>query len=222
MCGRFTMFAEEKEIEERFQLKLDVPLTKSYNIAPSQQVLAITEGEDGRQANFFRWGLIPFWSKDHSIGNKLINARAETVDEKPSFKQSFKRKRCLIVTNGFYEWKLEAGKKQPYFIQMKSEKPFVFAGLWDTWLNEDNRINTCTILTTTPNDVMKQLHHRMPVILDEEQEKIWLDLNITDPTYLKTLLQPHSGDFMTAYRVSTMVNNPRNDHEDNISSDHIA
>jgi putative SOS response-associated peptidase YedK len=219
MCGRFTIFSEKKEIEERFQLKIEIPISKRYNIAPSQQILAITQEDEERKANLFRWGLIPFWSKDPSIGNKLINARAETLDEKPSFKHLIKRKRCLIVSDGFYEWKKEEGKKQPYFIQMKSRKAFALAGLWDAWRDKDDCVYTCTIITTVPNDLMKPLHSRMPVILDEEQEKIWLDSNITDSTYLKTLLTPYSNQSMNAFPVSTMVNNPKNDSIENISID---
>jgi putative SOS response-associated peptidase YedK len=213
------MFSEKKEIEERFQLKIDIPISKRYNIAPSQQILAITQEDEERKANLFRWGLIPFWSKDPSIGNKLINARAETLDEKPSFKHLIKRKRCLIISDGFYEWKKEEGKKQPYFIHMKSRKSFALAGLWDAWGDKDDCVYTCTIITTVPNDLMKPLHSRMPVILDEEQEKIWLDSHITDPAYLKTLLNPYSNHSMDAFPVSTMVNNPKNDSIENISID---
>lgn len=218
MCGRFTLYSADQEIEDRFQLELDFPLVKSYNIAPTQDVLAIIETDGVRKANQFRWGLIPFWAKDHTIGNKLINARAETLDEKPSFKHLMKRKRCLIVTNGFYEWKKEDGKKQPYFIQMESNEPFVFAGLWDTWHQHDESIHTCTIITTTPNDLMKSMHHRMPVILDEEREKFWLDNNISDSTYLKSLLTPYVESQMKAFPVSMMVNTPRNNSVENISS----
>jgi putative SOS response-associated peptidase YedK len=217
MCGRITLYTEEKQLEDRFQITLDFSISKRYNIAPTQSVLGITKENGERKAKLFRWGLVPFWAKNIKIGTKMINARAETLQEKPSFRHLIKRKRCLIVSNGFFEWKKDGNNKQPYFIQVHNGKPFAFAGLWDTWKQDDQTISTCTIITTTPNDLMSELHHRMPVILDSEKEEVWLDETLTDVEYIKSLLTPFDEKTMNAYPVSTNVNNPRNDHVDNIS-----
>jgi putative SOS response-associated peptidase YedK len=216
MCGRFALSTEENELEDRFQFTLDIPIAKRYNISPTQSILALTVEQDKRKANLFRWGLVPFWAKDLKIGNKLINARSETLHEKPSFRHLIKRKRCLILSNGFFEWKKEGNQKQPYYIQVDHGKPFSFAGLWDTWSNNGEQISTCTIITTTPNAVMKELHHRMPVIFDEEGEKAWLDEKLTDTPYLQSLMIPYASEKMNIYPVSNNVNNPRNDHANNI------
>ncbi|WP_028775933.1 SOS response-associated peptidase [Shimazuella kribbensis] len=216
MCGRFTLSTEEKELEDKFQFTLDIPIAKRYNISPTQSVLALTQGQNERKAHLFRWGLVPFWAKDLKIGSKMINARSETLHEKPSFRHLIKRNRCIILSNGFFEWKKEGNKKQPYYIQVDNGKPFSFAGLWDTWSNDREQITTCTIITTTPNTLMKELHHRMPVILDKDGEKAWLDESLTDTDYLQSLMTPFASEKMHAYPVSIDVNNPRNDHADNI------
>lgn len=210
------MYATEKEIENRFQVTLDISLEKRYNIAPTQNVLVITAEENERKANFFRWGLIPFWAKDSSIGNRMINARAETVDEKPSFKQLLSKKRCLIISSGFFEWKKTGEKKQPYFIHLKDNQPFSFAGLWDVWKQDDQLIHSCTIITTKPNELMMPIHDRMPVILDQDKETLWLDPNLTDLGYLKSLLHEYPSESMEVYPVSPKVGNPRNDSAENI------
>ena len=208
MCGRFT-FSEFEGIEERFQIEPQ-NLKPNYNVAPSQDVPVILNNGSNQLA-LLMWGLIPFWAKDPSIGNKLINARAETIDEKPSFKHSLQRKRCLVVADGFYEWKKEGSTKRPHRITLKSNELFGFAGLWDTWKSPTGDIiNSCSIITTTPNDLMAPIHNRMPVILSRDSELVWLDQNIVDSHILKNLLVPYPADLMIAYEVSTLVNSPKN------------
>ena len=183
MCGRFSIAGFEG-IEERFQLEIEFPdLKPNYNVAPSQDVSVIVNNGSNHLA-MFRWGLIPYWAKDPSIGHKMINARAETVDEKPSFKTCLQRKRCLIVADGFYEWKKEGTTKRPHRITLKNQELFGFAGLWDTWKSPIGEIvNSCTIITTTPNELMEPIHNRIPVILPREVEQVWLDQGITDSTF---------------------------------------
>ncbi|QDI90736.1 SOS response-associated peptidase [Salicibibacter halophilus] len=219
MCGRFTLYEQIKNIQARFGIDVSAieEATPSFNIAPSQSVLAvINDGEQNRLGRL-RWGLIPYWAKDTSIGNKMINARAETVSEKNSFKHAFKRRRCLIPANGFYEWKTIDGKKQPYHIQM-NEELFGFAGLWEKWTDGEETIFSCTILTTEANDLMNDIHHRMPVILPKEHETTWLNPNNRDPATLHQLLFPLESKKMNAYAVSTDVNSPKNNHESLLNS----
>jgi putative SOS response-associated peptidase YedK len=210
MCGRFSIAGLEG-IEERFQLKIEFPdLKPNYNVAPSQDVPVIVNNGSNQLA-LFKWGLIPFWGKDPSIGHKMINARAETVDEKPSFKTCLQRKRCLIVADGFYEWKKEGSTKRPHRIILKNKELFGFAGLWNTWKSPTGEIiNSCSIITTTPNELMAPIHNRMPVILPREVEQVWLDQGITDSYFLKSLLRPYPADLMIAYEVSAFVNSVKN------------
>src|SRR5512140_2504572 len=178
MCGRFTLFEADKILSKEFGVSSVPPLSPRYNIAPSQPVTAIRAmpTASGRRIAFLPWGLIPSWSKDPAIGNRLINARAETAGEKPSFRNAFRRHRCLIPTNGFYEWQRQERGKQPYFVRMRDERLFAFAGLWDRWENqEEGVIETCTILTTAANAVLSPIHHRMPVILPPTEYARWLD-----------------------------------------------
>ena len=208
MCGRYT-FTEFEGIEERFQIE-PPSLKPNYNVAPSQDVPVIINDGVNHLA-MFRWGLIPFWAKDPAIGNKMINARAETVDEKPSFKTCLQRKRCLIVADGFYEWKREGTVKRPYRITLKNKELFGFAGLWDTWTSPTGEImNSCSVITTTPNELMAGIHNRMPAILSRDSERVWLDQSIVDAGYLKSLLIPYPSALMQAYEVSTLVNSVRN------------
>ncbi|MDR3602541.1 MAG: SOS response-associated peptidase [Desulfosporosinus sp.] len=208
MCGRFSIIDIE-DIRERFKTE-PIDLKPNYNVAPSQDVPVILNNGSNKLA-MFRWGLIPFWAKDPSIGNKLINARAETLDEKPNFKTSLQRKRCLVVADGFYEWKIEGSTKRPFRITLKNNELFGFAGLWDTWKSPiGDIINSCSIITTTPNDLMAPIHNRMPVILSRDSELVWLDQSIVDSHLLKSLLVPYPADLMIAYEVSTLVNSPRN------------
>ncbi|MBK8822241.1 MAG: SOS response-associated peptidase [Anaerolineales bacterium] len=214
MCGRFTLTVDPAELKDAFgDFIFPTQFAPRFNIAPSQPVLAIPN--DGKnKADFFLWGLIPSWAKDPGIANKLINARGETVAEKPSFRGSFKYKRCLILTDGFYEWKAGEGikTKTPYFIHMKDHQPFAFAGLWDEWHSPDgNTLRTCTIITTEPNELMSTLHNRMPVILDKQDYNAWLDAAPQTPERLLPLIQPFPADRMSAHPVSTFVNSPGND-----------
>jgi len=220
MCGRFTLTVDPADLKEAFgDFIFPAQFAPRYNIAPSQPVLAIPN--DGKnKADFFLWGLIPSWAKDPTIANKLINARGETLAEKPSFRGSFKYKRCLIPADGFYEWKAEAGRKTktPYFIHMKDRKPFAFAGLWDEWNSPDgNALRTCTIITTAPNALMADLHNRMPVILDKSQFGDWLNPMPQTAENLIHLLQPFPAEKMSAYPVSTLVNAPSNDRAELIA-----
>src|SRR4051812_30295235 len=175
MCGRFTQRKPAERVKREFRLEEAPSIEARYNIAPTQDVLAIRRRDDGDEAVFLKWGLIPSWAKDASIGAKLINARSETVSEKPSFREAFKKRRCIIPADGFYEWQRTGGKKQPFFFQMRDERPFGFAGLWEKWRGEDGQmLETCTILTTEANEVLRPVHDRMPVILHTEDYELWL------------------------------------------------
>lgn len=217
MCGRFTLTADPSQLRDTFQgLSIARETTPRYNIAPSQPI-AVIPNDGKNRLDFFVWGLIPSWAKDPKIGNRMINARAETVHEKPSFRAAFRRRRCLIPTDGFYEWKREPGRKTkiPMYIQLKSGEPFAFAGLWESWNAPDgSNILSCTIITTQPNPFMETIHNRMPVILPKAAYSLWLDPGEPDPGQLKTMLKPYPEGEMTAYPVSTLVNNPANDVAD--------
>lgn len=220
MCGRYSLFAKKEDVAERFHLTNYEQLEwfERYNIAPSQQVLAIIRDEQGNRAGFLKWGLVPSWASDVKIGYKMINARMETVDQKPSFKQLLKRRRCLIPADGFYEWKRDGNKKQPYRFQLKTKQPFAFAGLWDRWEEGDKVIHSCTIITTEANQLVRDVHDRMPVILTKEEEQIWLDRSVVDFLELKKLLVPYNAEEMEMYPVSTLVNSPKNDVKEMINS----
>ena len=214
MCGRFTLTVDPGQLQEAFPW-VDFPenITPRYNIAPTQPVGVIPN--DGRNRfDFYNWGLIPFWAKDPKIGTRMINARSETIAEKPSFRSSFKYKRCLILADGFYEWQKQTASKSkiPHFIHMKSGKPFAFAGLWDTWHSEDgSEIRSFTIITTEPNHLIKDIHNRMPVILHSDTYPAWLQEGENDAELLKSFLKPYPSEEMEAYPVSTAVNRPQND-----------
>lgn len=214
MCGRFTLTVNPAEVQEAFgSYTFPQRFAPRFNIAPTQPVLVIPN-DDQNTADFFVWGLIPMWAKDPSIGSRLINARAETLAEKPAFRSSLKYKRCLIFADGFYEWKSPEGKKvkTPFFIHMKDRKPFAFAGLWDSWNNPDGSlVKSCTIITTEPNELTGIIHNRMPVILHPRDYGKWLDSTPQTPDRLKPLLKPFPADRMDAYPVSTLVNTPAND-----------
>lgn len=179
----------------------------NFNAAPTQLLPVITN-DNSKHVQLFRWGLVPFWAKDISIGSRMINARAETVSEKPSFRASFKSKRCLVPADGFYEWqKSSSGTKTPYRIVMKSNKPFAFAGLWDSWKHDNDEIHSFTILTTTPNSILEPIHDRMPVILPQKHYALWLD-NDAPVEVLEKELKPYPSDEMVAYPVTHKVNSP--------------
>lgn len=225
MCGRFTLTVDPAELKDVFgNFTFPAQFAPRYNIAPSQPILAIANDvhrpdllpPGKRAADFFSWGLIPSWAKDPTIANRLINARGETIAEKPSFRGSFKHKRCLIPADGFYEWKMQYGEKTktPYYIYMKDRRPFAFAGLWDEWHSPSGGIlRTCTIITTEPNELMSTLHNRMPAILEQKDFDQWLDPapHAKHPEHLLPLIKPFSADKMSAHPVSTLVNRPGND-----------
>ena len=217
MCGRFTLALSKEVIESTLDVYLD-ELEPSYNIAPTQRVLSIVQGKEEKRAGFMRWGLIPSWAKDKKIGSRMINARSETVDKKPSFKHLLSRRRCLIVADGFYEWDQHGKEKQPYRFSLKNNPVITFAGLWDRWEEEDNEIISCTILTTDANEDMNKFHHRMPVILDEQKREKWLDRSITNHESLKSLLTPLPEGEITYYPVSKNVNSPKNNHSELLNS----
>jgi putative SOS response-associated peptidase YedK len=215
MCGRYTLRSSRESIAQAFDVPEVPELPARYNIAPTQSVPAVRVDPDRRvrELSLFLWGLVPSWADDPSIGNKMINARAETVAEKPAFRHAFKSKRCLVVADGFYEWRKFDRNKQPYFIRMKDERPFAFAGLWEYWERDTGALQSCTIITTEPNDLVAPIHDRMPVILPESDYDLWLDPEVGDPKRLKPLLAPYPEHEMEAYPVSTMVNSPANDEE---------
>lgn len=213
MCGRFSLTKEEAEIEKRFQAKFYTnDLVKRYNVAPSQLALVMTADEP-EKLQLFKWGLIPSWAKDKTIGYKMINARSETVFEKPSFRNLLKRKRCLVISDGFYEWKPLTGKqKQPFRIGLKEWNLFAFAGLWDEWVDKETGelVHTFTILTTAANELVAPVHDRMPVILAPEEEKKWIGKELPTEEIPK-LFTPYPQEKMTCYPVSELVNSPVND-----------
>jgi putative SOS response-associated peptidase YedK len=216
MCGRFVLTASPEAIQQAFNLEtMPQMMIPRFNIAPSQPVAVITN-ENPRELTFHRWGLIPSWSKDLKIGNSLINARAEGIEDKPSFRSAFKRRRCLIPADGFFEWSKSGGKdKTPMFVHLKNKDLFAFAGLWEIWRTpEGDEIRSCTIVTTEPNELVSQFHHRMAVILHPEDYGTWLTPGEVPAPVLKDLLRPYEADKMAYYEVSKMVNSPNNDTPD--------
>jgi len=209
MCGRYSFAVEDELIFERFGVSVRSAIYKArYNCAPSQN-LAVISTEDPAVLSFYRWGLIPFWAKDPSIGNKLINARAETIIEKPSFKQAFRLRRCLVLSDGFFEWK-KAKEKTPYRISLQDCTPFSMAGIWENWKNPEGEvIRSFSIITTHANSLIENIHDRMPVILQREDEKKWLDSS--QEKELLGLLQPYPSEQMKTYPISKKVNSPLND-----------
>lgn len=214
MCGRYTLKSDIEDLMEAFP-GFDMPddLTLRYNIAPTQTVPVIANDGKNKVAHF-RWGLLPAWSKSASIGNRMINARAETLATKPSFRVAYRRRRCLVLADGFYEWRKEPGRKTktPIYIQLADGRPFAFAGLWEMWQpNDAETLFTCTIITTIPNELIEPIHQRMPVILAPQDYILWLDVQERSSTELGALLKPYPALGMQAYPVSTRVNNPRFD-----------
>lgn len=219
MCGRYSQTKSWSGLVEHFQIDDDVPalnLAPRYNIAPTQDVPVVRHqaGSSKRKIVLLRWGLVPSWAKEPGIGARMINARAETVAEKPSFRSAFKHRRCLIPADGFYEWKKEeAGPRQPYRITLKNRDPFAFAGLWERWEKAPDEIpvKTCTIITTEANDLLQPIHDRMPVILHREDYDKWLNAEANSGESVLPLLRPYPSEEMAFYPVSRHVNNVRND-----------
>ncbi len=214
MCGRFTLIAPGEAVAEHFQLSEIPNLKPRYNIAPTQPVAAvrISPNTGDRELTYFNWGLIPRWAKDPTIGSRMINARSETAAEKPSFRVAFKYRRCLVPADGFYEWQKTNGQKQPVRIQISDGGLFAIAGLWEQWASPDgSEIESCTLLTTEPNERLRAVHNRMPVILSPDDYDLWLDPGAQHPGEVQPLLRPYLAEEMTFYPVSTHVNNPRNE-----------
>lgn len=214
MCGRFTLTIDPAEMQEAFpEFTFPAQVAPHFNIAPTQPVLVLPNNATNK-ADFFVWGLIPSWAKDQTIGSRLINARAETLSEKPSFRSAYKYHRCLIFADGFFEWQSRPGSntKLPYLIHLKSGKPFTFAGLWEQWQSPDgSEVLSATIITTTPNAILAPIHNRMPVILPGNAFVQWLDPLPRSPAELNGLLVPYPAEEMEAFPISTLVNSPAND-----------
>lgn len=213
MCGRFTLRSSPKVIAETFGLSEPPHLQPHFNIAPSQSVAVVRQQPETHQRELalLHWGLIPFWTDDPSIGNRMANARSETAAKKPSFRRAFRLRRCLVVADGFYEWQKTDGKKQPYYVRLQNDRPFGMAGLWERWDKQGEPIESCTILTTDANELMMPIHERMPVIIPPDQFDLWLDPTVHDEKKLSGMLRPFDSKAMTAYPISTLVNSPKND-----------
>lgn len=213
MCGRFALYADGEQLAWRFGTPVPRPIAPRYNIAPSQPVLALRYNRDAktREWTHFVWGLVPSWAQDPSIGNRMINARAETLREKPAYRNAYRYRRCIVPVSGFYEWKKVGHTKQPYFVRPADDLPIGLAGLWETWRSPDgSEIETCTIITTDANAVIRPLHDRMAVVLPPDAYELWLrpDSSLAE---LDALLQPAPEDLLIAYPVSPRVNSPAND-----------
>jgi putative SOS response-associated peptidase YedK len=217
LCGRYTYVPKEfSELRIRWKLDRDLPLLKPrYNIAPSQDAPVIVSVDGVRSGELFQWGLVPWWAKDPSIGNQMINARAETLATKAAFKDLVGQQRCLVLADGFYEWRKEGKRKVPMRFKLKTGEPFAFAGLWDSWRKPDGkRLQTFTIITTEPNEVLRPVHNRMPVVLNDEAALTWLNYNGSHLSLALSVLKPFPAELMEGYDVSPLVNDPRNDSLD--------
>ncbi len=213
MCGRYMITSAREAIKRVFDVPTLFELAPRYNVAPTQEIPVVRLQEGERELAMLRWGLIPSWAKDPKIGNRMINARAETVPEKPSFRAAFRRRRCLVVADGFYEWqKRPHGPKQPYYITVANGGPFGFAGLWERWSDpiDGYLVESCTIVTTMANERLEPIHDRMPVIIDPSDIDAWLDTS-GNPAIAQALLAPYPAERMSAYPISRRINNVKND-----------
>ena len=212
MCGRYSLIAEITQLALRFEFEAGgLAQPPRYNVAPTQMVLTVGSG-DPRHASYMRWGLVPSGAGDVSAGAPMINARAETIAERPSFRTALKERRCLIPADGFYEWRRGGTSRLPVRVTLASGEPFAFAGLWETWRDTNgDLVGSCTIITTQANELLRPIHHRMPVILPRELEPLWLDDGVRDPALLGGLLLPYDSSLMDLYEVSTLVNSASND-----------
>ncbi|MCS7273190.1 MAG: SOS response-associated peptidase [Fimbriimonadales bacterium] len=213
MCGRYALYANSEQLTRRFGVPVPHPIVPRYNIAPSQPILALRYNPDtnAREWTHLIWGLVPAWAQDPSIGNRMINARAETLREKPAFRNAYRYRRCIVPVSGFYEWKKVGRTKQPYFVRAADNLPMGLAGLWEVWHSPDgSELHTCTIITTDANATIQPLHNRMAVVLPPEAYALWLSPD-AKPSELDALLKPAPNDLLIAYPVSTRVNNPAND-----------
>jgi putative SOS response-associated peptidase YedK len=219
MCGRFELHSALEIIAQIFTLgSIAIPLSPRYNIAPTQDIPIIVNEGAGRTLVLSRWGFLPHWAKDEKDGYKMINARAESVAEKPSFRSAFAKHRCLVIADGFYEWKKTGAKKQPIYVRLRSGRPFGFAGLYSDWTSPDGeRVRTSTIITTNANDVLAPIHDRMPVIVAPASYDLWLDPGVHEKDRLLPLLKPYPDDELDLYEVTAKVNSPKNDSPENIA-----
>lgn len=219
MCGRYTIKTSTDELADRFEAEArkEGVFLPQFNAAPTQDLPVVLPADEGRKLELYRWGLIPSWAKDASIGNRMINARGETMAEKPSFRAAFKRRRCLAPFDGFFEWKKTEGGKIPHYITLTDGKPFAVAGLWETWRDKSNpdgkAVKSFTVVTRQPNEFMVLIHDRMPLILLPEEEELWLDPDSAPEALMGLVERTFPSELMTAWEVSTQVNNPRNNHE---------
>ena len=211
MCGRFAQFTVLEYLQSRFPIDtIACEITPSYNVAPSQEILSIIRRKENRLLKL-HWGIVPFWVKDIKKAAKPINARVETAAEKPSFKAAFRYRRCLILADGFYEWKKIGSRKQPWFLTLPEKRPFAFAGLWDAWTGADGSLyHSCTILTTAASDSIREIHHRMPIVLNPDTFYEWLNPDNQDTSKLENLLREQTVQEFIAHPVSTYVNSPKN------------
>ena len=212
MCGRYSLIADIGELQERFGFDgSELTHAPRYNVAPTQMALTVTNGSE-RRGSYMRWGLIPSWAKSASVGNRMINARAETVAEMLSFRTALQRRRCLVLADGFYEWQGKGASRRPMRITMASGEPFAFAGLWDAWRDPKGEVvHSCAIITMSANESLSPIHDRTPVILPRELESLWLDHDIQDYASLAGILTPYTTNEMALYEVSSLVNSPAND-----------
>ena len=212
MCGRYSLIADLGELAQRFEFNGDrLTFEPAYNVAPTQQVLTVVGG-DTRRGGFMRWGLIPHWAKNASIGGRMINARAETVAEKPAFRDALRRRRCLVLADGFYEWQRSGTARRPMRVVMRTGEPFAFAGLWSVWRDPDgNRVPSCAIITTAANELLRPIHDRMPVVLPKELEEFWLDASVEDAPTLTGIMASYPAGAMEAFEVSRLVNSVAKD-----------
>lgn len=211
MCGRYTLKTNIQTVAQVFNVAPTLETQPRYNVAPTQEVVTVMQNGQ-RHLAMMRWGLIPRWAKDAAIGSKMINLRADTLEEKPSFRRLLDNKRCLMVADGFFEWRQENGVKYPMYFTLKDDEPFAFAAVWDTWQNpQGEQIRSCSLITTEPNDLVAPIHNRMPVILPKGAYQEWLDTDVKDTTMLEQLLVPFPADQMAVRQVSRAINNPRVD-----------
>jgi putative SOS response-associated peptidase YedK len=209
MCGRFYLFSTGVAVADLFDLDGPVEVAPRYNIAPSQAVAVVRLGDHGRELVPLRWGFIPSWAKDAKFAP--INARSETAADKPTFRSAMRKRRCLVPADGFYEWMRQGKAKQPFCFRLLDDKPFAFAGLWDRWEGPSGPVETCCILTTAANELVRPAHDRMPVILERPNFEQWLDPAEQDAEALAWMLRPYRAEAMRAYPVSPLVNSPKND-----------
>ena len=212
MCGRYTLTSSLEDLQRRFGfLAEDLAYEPNYNVAPTQGVLTVANREGERRARYMRWGLVPSWSKDLSGGHKMINAKAKTLESRAAFRTAYRKRRCLVLAYGFFEWGKGGKGKAPLYVTLRSHEPFAFAGLWEWWRAPSGEVvRSCTIITTDPNPLIEPLHDRMPVILPDEAEALWLDPMTENLEVLRPLLAPFPAESIESYLVSALVNSPKN------------